>query len=116
MSRSINSALWGQWRERLRRFESSGLTVSAFCQSEGVSQAGFYQWRKKLRRPSDEGGRTKVSPKRSAFVPVVATSFPSAASTVVLTLVNGVRVEVPAADCALVGHVVRVVAAAGGDS
>ena len=123
MSRSINRALWDQWRERLRRFESSEQTVSAFCQSEDVSQAGFYQWRKKLERPSrsakprpGEGGRTAAAPKRPAFVPVVSTSFPSVASTVVLTLVNGVRVELPASDHALVGHVVQTVAAAGGDS
>ncbi len=123
MSRSINTALWDQWRERLRRFASSGQTVLAFCQSEGVSQAGFYQWRKKLERPSrsakrrsDEGRRTKVSPKRSGFVPVVVAPFPSVASTVVLTLVNGVRVELPAVDHVLVGHVVQLVASAGGDS
>jgi hypothetical protein len=123
MSRSINSALWDQWRERLRRFDSSCQTVLAFCQSEGVSQAGFYQWRKKLGRPSrsagrrqDEGGRAKASPKRPAFVPVVGTSFPSPVSMVVLTLVNGVRVELPATDHALISHVVQTVAAAGGDS
>ena len=67
MSLSINRALWDQWRERLRRFESSEQTVSAFCQSEDVSQAGFYQWRKKLERPSrsakprpGEGGRRRA--------------------------------------------------------
>ena len=50
MGRSIDLTVWDRWRDRLGRFESSELTVAAFCRSEGVSQAGFYQWRKKLGR------------------------------------------------------------------
>ena len=117
MSRSIDPTVWERWRDRLRRFESSDLTVAAYCQAEGVSQAGFYQWRKKFGNRSASGGRRpKVNSKRPAFVPVVATSF---ASAVVVILANGVRVEVPAVDHELVSHVVRVAAAtaaAGGDS
>ena len=48
MSRSIDPTVWERWRDRHRRFESSDLTVAAYCQAEGVSPAGFYQWRKKL--------------------------------------------------------------------
>ena len=50
MGRSIDPSVWDRWRDRLGRFETSDLTVAAFCKSEGVSQAGFYQWRKKLGR------------------------------------------------------------------
>lgn len=38
-----------RWRQRLERFESARMTVSQFCQNEGVSQAAFYKWRKALR-------------------------------------------------------------------
>jgi len=107
MPRSINPGVWEQWRKRLRRFESSGLTVAAYCQSEDVSTAAFYQWRKKLHVDSCSGRAT-----RSAFVPVVATS---AASAVVLTLVNGVRVELPAHDHGLVQHVIQAAASLTGD-
>ena len=117
MSRTIDPTVWDCWRERLRRFESCDLTVAAFCQAEGFSQAGFYQWRKKLgnRSGSDSGAKQKHS-KRSVFVPVVPTSL---ASAVVVTLANGVRVELSAGDHELVGHVVLVAAStatAGGDS
>ena len=132
MSRSIDATVWERWRDRHRRFESSDLTVAAYCQAEGVSQAGFYLWRKKLRAGSAPTVRrvkptstkptstkptsTKPTSTKPAFVPVVATSV---ASAVVVTLRNGVRVEVPAVDHELVGHVVQVAAttaAAGGDS
>ena len=132
MSRSIDATVWERWRDRHRRFESSDLTVAAYCQAEGVSQAGFYLWRKKLRAGSAPTVRrvkptstkptstkpTSMKPvsTKPAFVPVVATSV---ASAVVVTLRNGVRVEVPAVDHELVGHVVLVAAttaAAGGDS
>ena len=119
MSRTIDPTVWDCWRERLRRFESCDLTVAAFCQAEGFSQAGFYQWRKKLgnRSGSGSGSGAKQKPsKRPVFVPVVPTSL---AAAVVVTLANGVRVELSAGDHELVGHVVLVAAstaAAGGDS
>ena len=120
MSRSTDPSSWERWRERLRRFESCNLTVAAYCQAEGVSQAGFYLWRKKLRAGAAPGLRrgkpTKPTSTKLAFVPVVATSF---TSVVVVTLTNGVRVELPAVDHELVSHVVQVAAAtasAGGDS
>ena len=114
MGRSVDSTLWDRWRDRLGRFESSDLTVAAFCRSEGVSQAGFYQWRKKLGRSAGRQRavarqRHRVAAKPPAFVRVVSTSVTPA---VVVTLVNGVRVEVPSTDHELVAHVVRVADAA----
>jgi hypothetical protein len=112
MGRSIDPTVWDRWRDRLGRFESSDLTVAAFCRSEGVSQAGFYQWRKKLgcsvgRQRAVAGQRHRVAATQPAFVRVVSTSV---APAVVVTLVNGVRVEVPSTDHELVGHVVQVAA------
>jgi transposase len=37
------------WQQRLLRFEHSGLSVSAFCDREGVSTPSFYAWRRRLR-------------------------------------------------------------------
>lgn len=114
MGRSINPAVWKQWRERLRRFKSSGLTVAAYCRAEGVSTARFYQWRKTFGdRSVSNDQRKEPTSQRPAFVPVVPTSL---TSIVIVTLANGIRVELPAADHALVGHVVQAVASPGGDS
>jgi hypothetical protein len=38
-----------QWRDRLRRFEHSELTVAEFCRLEEYSVASFYRWRQRLR-------------------------------------------------------------------
>jgi transposase-like protein len=113
MGRSIDSAVWDRWRDRLGRFDGSDLTVAAFCRSEGVSQAGFYQWRKKLGRSAGRQRavarqRHRVTATPPAFVRVVPASVSPA---VVVTLTNGVRVEVPSADHELVGHVVHIAGA-----
>jgi transposase-like protein len=39
----------GAWSEILARYASSGLTVKAFCQSEGIRECNFYRWRSQLR-------------------------------------------------------------------
>ena len=36
------------WRAMLARFPESGLSVSAFCRSEAISEASFYRWRSQL--------------------------------------------------------------------
>ena len=48
------------WRSVISRFEESGLTVSQFCEREGLGAASFYRWRSLLsssgtrrKRPSD---------------------------------------------------------------
>ncbi len=49
------------WRQVVDRWKRSGLTVPAFCRSEGLNQATFYHWRWKLKR------RDQATP---AFLPV----------------------------------------------
>lgn len=53
-----------QWSERMRRWERSGLTITAFCHREGVSLPSFFQWRKRLQPGSARKGAAR------AFVPV----------------------------------------------
>jgi transposase-like protein len=36
------------WREILRRYAQSGLTVEAFCRSEGIGVWSLYRWRSRL--------------------------------------------------------------------
>jgi transposase-like protein len=38
-----------QWRERIAEQQSSGLSVSQFCNERGLSAWSFYKWRKQLR-------------------------------------------------------------------
>jgi hypothetical protein len=101
------------WRERLRRFSRSGLTVVAFCQAERVSVPSFYAWRRKfaaLDAAAKAGPRPRVAAtaRRAAatFLPVSIAS----AAVVEINLPNGVRVRLPAGDLA---SLAAAIAAAG---
>ena len=120
MARTKSVEVWALWRDRLRRYLSSDLTVAAFCDWEGVSQAAFYVWRKKL--PADSGLRSRKTVERVssrlASAPAFVQILPRVSRThdtvakVVMTLADGTRVEFPASDRELIAHVVLSVATA----
>ena len=60
-----------EWRERLSRFEMSGLSIDAFCLQEEVGRTQFSQWLLALRAksPSEADAETRAS-NGPAFVPV----------------------------------------------
>ena len=62
-----------EWQERLKRFESSGLSVDSFCRQEEVGRSQFSQWllavRGKPLREVKEAGNTG-SGEGPAFVPL----------------------------------------------
>jgi transposase-like protein len=100
MARVMDVGKEAVWRERLRRFQKSRLTVAEFCRSEGVSAPTFYQWRKRLA----ERGRRGVSGAAKAvesFVPVRLTTLGAATSAmppVQIHLPNGAKVCFPSGD------------------
>lgn len=53
MARRPSPEIQRQWRDRLERHRSSGLTVARFCRHEGVSTAAFYNWKRRLRTAAD---------------------------------------------------------------
>ena len=40
MTRQVNSVLWNEWRQRLKRQRESGLSITAFCRGETRGQRG----------------------------------------------------------------------------
>jgi hypothetical protein len=48
VSKVTDPQLAQQWRDRLRRFDLSELTVTEFCRLEEYSAASFYRWRRRL--------------------------------------------------------------------
>lgn len=52
MVRTVNPVLRDQWRQRIDRQPASGLSITAFCSREGVSQASFHAWKRRLHGPS----------------------------------------------------------------
>ena len=120
MARPKSAEVWALWRDRLRRYLSSDLTVAAFCDWEGVSQAAFYVWRKK--QAADSGLRSRKTVERvssrlasaPAFVQILrgVSRTHDTVAKVVMTLADGTRVEFPASDRELIAHVVLSVATA----
>ena len=49
MARPADPRKSAAWQRRLQQFTTSGMTVSTFCDREGVSVATFHSWRLKLR-------------------------------------------------------------------
>lgn len=86
-----------RWREVLKRQADSGLSVSRFCASEGISQPSFYAWRKKLQERKNgahrrKSGRCKESSDNGRlFVPL---QLQEAAQTLEIVHPLGYRIQV----------------------
>jgi hypothetical protein len=85
------------WRERIRRYERSGLTVTRFCEQEGVSGPSFYQWRKRL------AARPAPSFQQPAFQQL---TLAAGGGVMAIELAGGARMELPAENLPLVRAVV----------
>ena len=68
------------WRDRMRRFEKSGLTIREFCEQEGLVAHQFSWWRSQLKRRAVESARSKGTAKgKTAAQPTRRTREPKAA-------------------------------------
>jgi hypothetical protein len=76
-----------QWRHWIGEWQTSGLSVRAFCDRRGLTVASFYAWRRVLERRAAE---------KAAFVPVqvVADAVPAQASALEVVLADGRMVRV----------------------
>jgi transposase len=67
--RRPNPALATLWQQRLRHFEQSGLSATAFCTEHGLSLPSFFAWRRRLRQQAMAAATDGVSPD-TRFVPI----------------------------------------------
>lgn len=91
------------WRERMRRYERSGLTVTRFCEQEGVSAPSFYQWRKRFASLAAPTPEARSAP---AFRQLMLAPSGGVMS---IELAGGARMELPAENLPLVRAVVAEV-------
>jgi hypothetical protein len=78
-----------RWQQRLQRFRNSGLTVTAFCDREGISAASFYVWRRRLQ--AEPNSPAADAPR---LVPVRVV-LPPASAPVELVLPAGLVLRLP---------------------
>ena len=50
MAKRIDGVKCDDWRARLAKFDSSGLTIAEFCRRERVSPARFHYWARRIRQ------------------------------------------------------------------
>jgi transposase len=108
------------WRERLARFASSGLSVKAFCEREGVSPSNFHAWKRRLGSGREHApSRPKAfGPKEGQplFVPVALNGQTLGHdSELRITLPGGAVVHVPLADGRVLAQVMEAVVKACGE-
>lgn len=114
-----DSAKMAAWRGRIRRFETSALTVPQFCEREGVSRSAFYVWRQKVKDQITGGVATvddrarEARPTSGKFASVIVSA---AQPPVAVRLPGDVCLELPgdnlAALQAVVAEVMQQAAAA----
>lgn len=69
-----------QWRQWLRQWRASGLSVRAFCEERGLSEPSFYAWRRALAERDAEA---------AVFVPVEVVEEEPSVTRAALELVVG---------------------------
>ena len=114
MPRTPNPQLHATWRERIRRQESSGLTIEQFCAQEGVARSKFHFWKRRFRL-ADTADRHPALASPPTFLPVTVRLLqhgPTEPPPIEADLPNGVRLRIPTADPRLACRIIRTVAAA----
>ena len=86
-------ALEQRWRERMAKWQSSGLTVRAFCSLHGLIEASFYYWKREL-RARDVAAAKSPSGKESRVTFVPLTVMPITTTAVEKTKGSGLVVSV----------------------
>ena len=80
-----------QWRERMTRWQASGLSVRAFCGQQGLLETSFHYWKRELRARDQTASRAApLSPAKSSqptFVPL--TLLPAATVSVEVRCPSG---------------------------
>jgi len=77
------------WQRIMEARRESGLSVVAFCQKEGISEAAYYYWRKKL----SQDGSQPLEKSSPAFLEVVMPE--RKATDLELVLSSGHTVRIP---------------------
>ena len=106
MEQSVSGAeAYLEWQERLKRFESSGLSIDVFCQQEDVGQSAFLDWLRVLRREHFKPPAETHSMEGLPFVPVTVR-----ASSIEILLPGGGLVRLAASiDRMLLLDIIRVI-------
>jgi len=120
MGRAASVAVATKWRDRVRRWRRSGLSIAEFCRQEQISQPSFFGWRKRLvegRAVASRRGRQLAGgpSQRPQFVELPVPGW-STTSGIQIALPGGAIVTLPPqADAELVTAAIRAAVPAAED-
>ena len=63
------------WRELVQRQEQSGLSVTQFCEREGIKAASLYGWRSRLREGPKAATVPEAAPKKAKYREAPSSGF-----------------------------------------
>jgi hypothetical protein len=58
----IDPAKEASWRDRIKQWEASGLSIREFCQKQELKETSFHYWRREIKRRD----KKRPSPKKKA--------------------------------------------------
>jgi hypothetical protein len=107
MTKGLDLGKLAAWQQRMATFQSSGLTVTAFCRREGITPARFYYWARRVRSASTDGRPRRIAKPGQPGENNEVGDPPS----IDVFIGSQVRVRLPASQPELVAAVVSSVAA-----
>jgi transposase-like protein len=81
------------WRDVMADWQSSGLSIRAYCLQHRLAETAFHYWRRELRQ---RDAKPAARPAAAAFVPV--TVIPAATLAIEVRCPSGHVVTLPSAD------------------
>lgn len=90
------------WRDMVRRWQRSGVSIRDFCDVHGLSEPSFYGWRRELAKRDEEARERRA--KSNTRSPRQATDLPAFVPLQVMPTESASALEVVVG----AGHVVRV--------
>jgi transposase-like protein len=114
MARTPDPKVHGIWRDRVRRQQTSGLTIAQFCTQEGIARSKFHAWKRRFQL-MESTDLSRAFPAPSAFLPVTVRLLERSSDEplpIEADLPNGVRLRIPTANERLACRLIRAVAAA----
>jgi hypothetical protein len=121
MARRPDPNLHALWRDRIRRQESSGLTIAQFCVQERIARSKFHAWKRRFRL-MDSAAQCPALAAPSAFLPVTVRLDERRLDPgppglpIEVDLPNGIRLRIPTGNARLACRLVRSIAGARTDS
>lgn len=99
MSRPIDCAKQQLWLRHFRRWQSSCLTVRAYCERQQLSEASFYCWKRLLQQRgllSDGRPHVQAVADEPLFLPVAVQQADAPTRHIDLVLLDGLTVRIGA--------------------